>query len=249
MQCQESKKILDAYVDNEVDVVQSAALEEHLAGCPDCAHVLEDRRSLKSAVQNANLRYAAPPELVKEVRQELRFPEEKSIAPKWNWFRSTAWGFAAATAMCALVAGILVLQLYTPHDQRMAGLVVDEHIRSMMADHLVDVRSSEHHVVKPWFQGRLSFSPVVPDLKDKGFPLEGGRLDYVDNKSAAALVYKRSQHIINVLEYLANGSSGLKVSQQRGYNVIHWAKDGMEYWVVSDLNEPELRQFAGLLRE
>src|SRR5215510_1366455 len=249
MQCQESKKILDAYVDNEVDVVQSAALEEHLAGCPDCAHVLEDRRSLKSAVQNAGLRYAAPPELVKEVRQQLGFPEEKTTAPKWNWFRSAAWGFAAATAMCALVAGILVLQLYTPHDQRMAGLEVDEHIRSMMADHLVDVRSSEHHVVKPWFQGRLSFSPVVPDLKDKGFPLEGGRLDYVDNKPAAALVYKRSQHIINVLEYPANGSSGLKVSQQRGYNVIHWAKDGMEYWVVSDLNEPELRQFAGLLRE
>src|SRR5215467_1932476 len=104
MQCQESKKILDAYVDDEVDVVQSAAFEEHLAGCPECAQTLESRRALKDAMQNANLRYAAPPELVKSVRQQLRLPEEKSAVPRWNWFRSAAWGFAAATAMFAVIA-------------------------------------------------------------------------------------------------------------------------------------------------
>lgn len=249
MQCQESKKILDAYVDNEVDVVQSVALEEHVAQCPECTQTLESRRALKSAVQNANLRYAAPPELVKAVRQQLRYPREESAAPKWQWFRNAAWGFAAATAMCALVGLVLFWRSYTPLDQKMAALVVDGHVRSMMANHLVDVPSSNTHQVKPWFQGKLSFSPKVTDFKDKGFPLEGGRLDYVDNRDAAAVVYKRNQHIINVFEYPAGGRAGLEDFQQRGYNIIHWAKDGLEYWVVSDLNQPELRQFAELLRE
>ncbi|HEY6969284.1 MAG TPA: anti-sigma factor [Candidatus Angelobacter sp.] len=251
MQCQESKKILDAYVDNEVDVVQSAAFEEHLAGCPECAQTLESRRSLKDAMQNADLRYAAPPELVKSVRQQLRLPEEKSAVPKWNWnwFKSAAWGFAAATAMFALVAISLVWHFYTQQDQKMAALVVDGHVRSMQANHLVDVPSSDQHTVKPWFQGRVSFSPKLADFKDKGFPLEGGRLDYVDNKTAAAVVYKRNQHIINVFEYPGSGSSGIAEFQQRGYNVLHWTRDGMQFWVVSDLNESELRQFGELLRE
>ena len=249
MQCQESKKILDAYVDNEVDVVQSAAFEEHLAGCPECTQNLESRRSLKDAMQNADLRYAAPPELVKSVRQQLRLREEKSVVPRWNWLKSAAWGFAAATAMFALVAIALVWHFYTPQEQKMAALVVDGHVRSLQATHLVDVQSTDQHTVKPWFQGKVNFSPKVTDFKEKGFPLEGGRLDYVDNKDAAAVVYKHNQHNINVFEYPGNGSSGIEEFQQRGYNVLHWAKDGMQFWVVSDLNESELRQFADLLKE
>jgi len=170
MQCQESKKILDAYVDNEVDVVQSAAFEEHLAGCPECTQTLESRRSLRDAVQNADLRYAAPPELVKSVRQQLRLPEEKSALPKWNWFRGAAWGFAAATAMFALVAILLVWHSYTPQDQQMAALVVDGHVRSMQVNHLVDIPSSDQHVVKPWFNGKVPFSPKVTDFKTRDFP-------------------------------------------------------------------------------
>ena len=131
----------------------------------------------------------------------------------------------------------------------MAALIVDGHVRSMQAEHLVDVKSSDQHVVKPWFNGKLTFSPKVTDFKDKGFPLEGGRLDYVNNQDTAALVYKRNQHIINVFEYPGSGSSGIEDFQQRGYNILHWAKDGMQYWVVSDLNQSELGQFAELLRE
>jgi anti-sigma factor RsiW len=249
MQCQESKKILDAYVDNELDLMHSVAFEEHLAGCPECAQNLEGRRSLKNAIQNANLRYTAPAELVKGVRQALRYPEEKTAPLKWQGWKSAAWGFAAATAMCALVAALLGLRFYTPNDRKIAELVVDGHIRSMLATHLVDVQSSDQHQVKPWFNGRLNFSPKVTDFGDKGFPLEGGRLDYVDNKNTAALVYKRNQHVINVFEYPASGSAGLKDFQQRGYNIFHWAGNGMDYWVVSDLNQPELRQFAELLKE
>src|SRR5215831_11583746 len=249
MQCQESKKILDAYVDNEVDLMQSVALEEHLAGCADCSQTLESRRALKDSIHNADLRYAAPPELLKSVRKSLRMPEEKTASPKWQWFRMASLGFASATAVCALIVAIAWFALHTPADQKMAQQLVDNHVRSMMASHLVDIPSSDQHVVKPWFNGKLTFSPRVTDFKDKGFPLEGGRLDYVDKQNAAALVYKRNQHIINVFQYPTSGSSGLNDFQQRGYNILHWAKGGMEYWVVSDLNQGELRQFVELLRE
>ena len=248
MQCQESKKILDAYVDNEVDLMQSVALEEHLAGCTDCSQMLEGRRALKDSIHNADLRYAAPPELLKSVRKSLRMPEEKTSVPKWQWFRMASLGFASATAVCALIVAIAWFALHTPADQKMAQLLVDNHVRSMMASHLVDIPSSDQHVVKPWFNGKLTFSPKVTDFKDKGFPLDGGRLDYVDNESAAALVYKRNQHIINIFEYPGGGSSSSKVFQERGYNIVHWTNEGMQYWVVSDLNLPELQQFVELMK-
>src|SRR5690349_19762423 len=104
MQCQESKKVLDAYVDNEVDVLQSVALEEHLAGCADCSQTLKSRRALKGAIQNADLRYTAPPELVSAIRKNLRFSEEKSDSPKWWRLKHLALGFAAATVLFLLVA-------------------------------------------------------------------------------------------------------------------------------------------------
>src|SRR5215471_19472633 len=156
MQCQESKKILDAYVDNEVDLMQSVALEEPLAGCADCSQTLESRRALKDSIHNANLRYAAPPELLKSVRKSLRMPEERTSVPKWQWFRMASLGFAAATAVCALIVAIAWFALHTPADQKMAQLLVDNHVRSMMASHLVDIPSSDQHVVKPWFNGKLT---------------------------------------------------------------------------------------------
>jgi anti-sigma factor RsiW len=113
----------------------------------------------------------------------------------------------------------------------------------------MDVLSQDTHTVKPWFIGKVSFSPQVADFGEKGFPLTGGRVDYLNNQTVAALVYKRNQHMINVFEYPGGGSSSVKDFQQRGYNILHWTKDGMEYWVISDLNETELRQFAELLRD
>src|SRR5579864_3931487 len=114
MQCQESKKILDAYVDHEVDLMQSVALEEHLAECADCSKSLEGRRALKDTIQNSNLRYTAPPELVTGVRKSLRFPAEATADRRWQWFKAAFVGFAAATALCAVIAAVVVHQFRTP---------------------------------------------------------------------------------------------------------------------------------------
>jgi len=249
MQCQESKKILDAYVDNEVDLMQSVALEEHLAGCADCSQTLESRRALRDSIHNADLRYAAPPELLKSVRKSLRMPEEKTASPKWQWFRMASLGFASATAVCALIVAIAWFALHTPEDQKMAQQVADNYIRSMMMENRgVDVVSSDMHTVKPWFVPRLSFSPQVANFADKGFPLAGGRLDYLNNQTVATLIYKHNQHFIDVFQYPSISSSGLKERQERGYNIIGWAKNGMQCWVVSELNLSELQQFVELMK-
>jgi anti-sigma factor RsiW len=250
MQCQESKKILDAYVDNEVDLMQSVALEEHLAGCPECTQTLEGRRALKSAIQSANLRHTAPPELVKGVRKALRLSEERTFSEKWFWFKNAALGFGAATAIFVLVAAVLGFWFHVPEDKKIAIAATDDYIRSMMMENRgIDVVSTDKHVVKPWFNGKISFSPEVQNFEDKGFPLTGARLDFLENQTVATLVYKRNQHVINVFLYPEKDNAHEGERQERGYNVVYWAKDGMQYWAVSDLNLSELQQFVGLLKQ
>jgi anti-sigma factor RsiW len=134
---------------------------------------------------------------------------------------------------------------------RMADAVVASHIRSLMADHLIDVKSSDQHTVKPWFNGKLALSPPVPDLAAAGFPLIGGRLDYVDDHPVAALVYRRQQHVINVLvSAAAKGGKDARPAPaaERGYNLLRFTQDGMDFWIVSDLNTAELGDFAARLK-
>lgn len=252
MQCQDSKKLLDAYVDNEVDLMQSVDLEGHLAQCTDCTRSVESRRALREAIQDSNLRYAAPPELVKSVRKSLRMPAEKSAFAGWQWFRAAFVGFAAATAVCAVIATMIIYQFRTPQpEQQLAALVIEDHVRSMQdgTSHLIDIPSSNQHVVKPWFNGKLDYSPKVTDFGDKGFPLVGGRLDYLNDRNVAVLIYKRYQHVINVFIYPAKEDAAQKIYQKNGYNVIYWSREGMKYSVVSDLNLAELQQFSGMLKE
>ena len=156
----------------------------------------------------------------------------------------------AATVILALSVALLwtVFSARARSDNLVAQQVVSSHIRSMMLDHLVDVPSSDQHTVKPWFNGKLDFAPDVKDFADQGFPLAGGRLDYVDNRTVAALVYQRRKHSINLFIWPSPGANDQSAQQSsvNGYNIIHWTRSGATYWAVSDVNSADLSEFAKL---
>src|SRR5579864_7216497 len=175
MLCRESKRILGAYVDNEVDLLTGVALEDHLSACTDCAHEVANQRAVKNILRDTELRFPCPAGLKQEILRNLR-PQPAFKILRWPRIRLQAW---TATAAAVFVFFAALAVFYARQNQRqVADEVVDNHIRSMQANHLADVPSSDQHTVKPWFNGKLSFSPRVQDFSDKGFPLVGGRLDY-----------------------------------------------------------------------
>ena len=253
MLCRDSKKILGAYVDNEVDVTQSAALEEHLAACADCQAFIDDQRAVKNLLQQGNLRFSVPAGFYEQVRKSLE-PLPKKNLRFWHDARYRMWQVTASVATAAALALAIALGVFLHRQPSGSHViaqneVVDNHIRSLLMNHLADVASTDQHTVKPWFMGKLDFSPKVVDLSEKGFPLVGGRLDYMDGQTVAALIYKHRQHVINVFTYPHADSAALVVSEQRGYHIVHWAGSGMEYWLISDVNAAELQQLAELLKQ
>ncbi len=241
-------RLLDAYLDGELDLVRSLEMERHLSGCEACAATLASHRALRSALADASLYREAPTGLEARVRAKLR----KEVPPPTasTTGRSFGWqwrALAASLPVMAFLAGTLVAISRAPsEDDRVKEEIVSAHVRSLMADHLTDVPSSDRHTVKPWFNGKLDFSPEVNDLSGEGFPLAGGRLDYVGGRGVAALVYRRGSHPINVFVWPDPSARGVGDGEAtiRGYNVVRWRRSGLRYWAVSDLNLPELRELA-----
>jgi anti-sigma factor RsiW len=244
---------LPAYFDGELDTARGRAFEDHLAACPDCTHELAALRDLRDALQDESFRHRPPADLAGRVHEMLgQAGEAPGLAPSRSSSRwTTRLAAAAALAAAVLFGASLTLAWRTPSsDDRLAAEVTAGHARSLLADHLFDVASTDRHTVKPWFQGRADFSPPVLDLKEQGFPLAGGRLDFLDGRTAAALVYHRRQHVINLFIWPSDrGESGPKTLSRRGYNLAHWTAAGLNFWAVSDLNADELRDFARLVRD
>lgn len=252
MNCEESRPLLDGYSDGELDLAKHVQVETHIDDCSACRDIYQKNNSIKRALSHESFYYRAPAHLREHVLASLEL-SENDVVEKRRWWQSRprlAWEWAAAVSLLVIVAALVVWPIRSP-DDALANELVASHVRSLMADHITDVASTDQHTVKPWFDGRLDFAPTVIDLAPQGFVLVGGRLDYASNRSVAALVYKRRQHVINLFVFPAQSrapaSEGSTLKQ--GYNLIHWDRSGMTYWAISDLNLEELRQFAHLFQD
>jgi anti-sigma factor RsiW len=245
MNCAESRLLLHAHADDELDVANSLELERHLKTCAACASEKQSVHSLKAVLQQSSMRYNAPDSLRKEIRRmaRTRSGETQSRFHSLLLWKSLAFGATAFAVLAILFrsAGI------SERDQFLSEAVAS-HVRSLMAEHLTDVASSDQHTVKPWFDGKVDFAPDVKDFAAQGFSLVGGRLDYLNGRAVAALVYRRNKHFINVFVWPAantgNGKSDFQ--NHRGYSVINREANGLHYCLVSDLNEKELVELANL---
>jgi anti-sigma factor RsiW len=224
MTCETCAELLNPYLDAELPLTDALEVERHLNGCADCRRQHEALSNLRQEIAAARLDYRPPRALQNRI--------ERARSPR----RPFAWALAAAAA-AALV--FVVLQ-----PSGAEGDLIDGHLRSLAASHLVDVPSSDRHTVKPWFQGKTAFSPPVPDLSNDGFALLGGRLEVIRDQRVAVLVYKRREHVINV--FAGQKLPAARRSEERGYHLSCWNDRGLDYCAVSDLNAAELAEFTKL---
>ena len=240
------RELLHAYVDGELDLANTRETERHLQSCADCRGTERAIRELRSALTSDATAYRAPAHLRKNVRAALRREAKSSRQTLSPWLM-----FATGAAFAAVILGFTLFQTTrATRTNAIVDQVVANHVRSLLAVQLVDVVSSDQHTVKPWFDGKIDFAPEVRDLSANGFPLVGGRLDYLDGKTVATLVYQRNKHPINlfITPEATSRSTSPTVITRRGYNVFSWTNNGMKCWAVSDLNANELREFTELVR-
>ena len=241
MTCDEAEILLHALIDGELDAGHARDVEDHIAGCPNCAAQLKAYREMSDAMANADLRYKAPLELRRRI--EAALPQPRQTPSR----RSVLRGFAMGSAVSALAAtGLVAIVLRNDDAERIQSEVVSAHLRSLQAGHLTDVISTDQHTVKPWFNGKLDVSPPVIDLTAQGFTLIGGRLDYVDARAIGAVVYRRRQHVINlfVSQTASTERHAAKITTLQGFNVRSWSDRGLNYWAVSDVGADELAEFG-----
>ena len=249
MSCDDAQMLLDAYVDGELDLVRGIEIEKHMEGCQACARSVENLRALGSAMRSGGLYYQPPASLGPRLEKAMQRAGRSERRP-------TRFGWQIIALAASLLLAVYVVARMNPgipHDASnnlVAQETLDSHLRSLMPGHLTDVQSTDQHTVKPWFNGKLDYSPPVTDFAPQGFPLTGGRLDSLSGRAVAVLVYQRRQHLINVYVWPAPGSADASVGEsvRQGYNLLHWTRAAMNWWVVSDLNLDELKGFANLLR-
>ena len=243
-----SQELIAGLVDEELDLHTKMKLDRHLAVCRDCAEEYSKILEQQAAIRLLMPHYDAPAHLQESVRDALKgIASEK---PKIGG-RGEPWRLLAIAAslflMCSLAWNFSQVRNRTPENEIVAESILSSHVRSLIGTHLLDVVSTDQHTVKPWFNGRLDFSPVVKDFAQQGFPLVGGRIEYLSGRPGAALVYQRRKHIINLFTW-PSVASDTKESRfsRNGYNELHWTDTSMSYWAVSDLGLAELQAFRVL---
>lgn len=249
MNCTESRGLMPAFVDNELDPADVARCAIHLEQCAACAYTCEQLQNVHRTIQEHATNYTAPDSLRQRIATNLNRSKKRSSyrSSKFSWARIN-FGLSAAWAVAFSVALGLYLSVPSEREQ-LDQEIVASHYRSLMVNHLADIASSDRHTVKPWFAGKLDFSPPVYDLTQQGFTLIGGRLDYLQQRPVAALVYRHRQHLINLFIWPANPAitTLFGATSKQGYQLIPWTQSGMQFWAVSDLNMHELNEFKEIL--
>jgi anti-sigma factor RsiW len=235
--CPDKEVLLHGLLDGELDAANAQACEAHLKTCPGCAQAFGELQALSARLSAPGIGYRAPAALRQRIEAMAEGP-----APRRPLRAAAPWALSGTFAAIAASLAIVVLQ---PNTLALEDQLVASHVRSTLAAHLVDVETSDRHVVKPWFNGRIDFAPPVIELADRGYPLAGGRLDYVGDRVVAALVYRRNRHVINLFVWPSKPGLSLAAGppMRSGYSVAHWRSGGLEFWAVSDIDPHDLEAF------
>ena len=270
MNCKEVIDLVDPYLDGELDPVTSQKVEEHLGECSGCDHAFKEHQAFVGAIGAVAPYHKSPEGLRERIQSSLRdqipqstrvvarghqtqVPKKRRDSPvvpfdtPWSWL-----GLAAAVILAVLIVWSLAPILRRPGaEQFLATQLLASHVRSLMVGHLTDVASTDQHTVKPWFDGKLDFAPTVVNPASDGFPLVGGRLDYLDNRPVAALVYQRRKHFINVFIWPVETSDArtAEAITRQGYQLLHWVDHDLHYWAVSDISDNELVALRELIEK
>ena len=250
--CPDREAMLQALLDGELDAANALPVEAHLATCQGCAAHYATLQALRERLATPGITPEAPVRLRETIeamiaaesrpRPRLRDGARDAVRRGWT---GLAAGWASAGAMAAVAASLLVVQLQAAGPGLEDQLVAD-HVRSTLVTHLIDVATSDRHVVKPWFNGKIDFAPPVVDLAEEGYPLAGGRLDYIERRTTAALVYRRRAHVINLFIWPGQAPPQPELIRREGYSLIRWGHGGLVFWAVSDIDVGDLETFQKL---
>jgi anti-sigma factor RsiW len=257
-----ARNLVGAWLDGELPKDSRGELEAHLAGCADCRAAVEAERAMIARVKSSATYHTAPRDLAARLSQKLQADAGRPAEARTNVVplrpaarRDSFWrpmALAASFVLAAILSGGVGYMSSLPASgDEIVQQIVDSHVRSLLANHLTDVTSTDQHTVKPWFNGHLDTAPPVKDFAAQGFPLIGGRLDYIDHRPVAAMIYRHGLHPINLFVWAdpsrTEGQPG--VTSRQGYNIRHWVEGDLTYWLISDVEADQLAQLEDLLRK
>ena len=254
MDCNETRRLVPLSIDGELDAHSEDVLAAHIESCSACQGYRQRQEAALAAIRSmatyhratASLRErieAALPTAYRDAAVAHRHP----AASGWKFAWQLLNGGGLVAAACAVLVLAVVLPLRPSADERLAGELVTSHARALLTNHVIDVVSSDQHTVKPWFNGKLDFSPPVSDLADRGFPLVGGRLDYLDHHTVAVVVYRHRQHLIDVFVWPSKDTATAPPRSAQGYHIIGKTASGMTFRAVSEVNRGDLQQLVDML--
>lgn len=247
MNCGDVRLLLHAYFDDELDAAHSLTVAQHVSECAACAQRLDTLSQMRNGLRSADLYRPAPAQLRERIAAGLPPLATAGRRKRRGWGMALA-AMVALFVIAALFAGWQTLRLRQQGGDALVAEAVSDHVRALLPGHLIDVRSTDQHTVKPWFDGRLDFSPQVKDLSARGFELVGGRLDLLGGRQVAVLVYKRHLHVINLFEWPDASKQAASRQSRNGYHVLEWSGAGLRFIAVSSVAEGDLQTFANAFR-